>query len=266
MDELGIYEMKIKPLSGIFVKELSDRLHLHLEWECIICYAGAFSAYINDSVYEVHPGEMILIPPKALHYYSSKKGEYMAISFSPNFLFSMKKDLETKRPKKLVTKFTCQKELNDAVNKMKEYFEKGYSFDLYLDPKLLNGMLFLIMYFSMDLFDFVDIDTGSEKLCDNIVSICLNHYTDEISLKMLSKELNISSSTISHVFNNQMQMRILTFVNWLRISEACRLLRDTKKSITEIAYDVGFSSLRSFNRTFLKTISKTPKEYRQNSQ
>ncbi|MBR5279549.1 MAG: helix-turn-helix transcriptional regulator, partial [Clostridia bacterium] len=41
-----------------------------------------------------------------------------------------------------------------------------------------------------------------------------------------------------------------------------RMLRNMERSITEIAQDVGYDSIRSFNRAFSGITSMTPKDYR----
>jgi quercetin dioxygenase-like cupin family protein len=48
----------------------------------------------------------------------------------------------------------------------------------------------------------------------------------------------------------------------LRISYACKLLRDTDKNIAEIAYDCGYSNLANFNRQFRWRCRMAPKTYR----
>jgi AraC-type DNA-binding domain-containing proteins len=48
----------------------------------------------------------------------------------------------------------------------------------------------------------------------------------------------------------------------LRLSYACKLLRETDKTIAEIAYDCGFSNLANFNRQFRWKYRMTPKDYR----
>ena len=50
----------------------------------------------------------------------------------------------------------------------------------------------------------------------------------------------------------------------LRVSAACELLLETRGRIADISEEVGFGSIRSFNRAFLKIMGRTPKEYREN--
>ncbi len=41
------------------------------------------------------------------------------------------------------------------------------------------------------------------------------------------------------------------------------LLRETDRSVTDICFDVGFSSLGTFSRTFREIVGETPSGYRQ---
>ena len=51
-------------------------------------------------------------------------------------------------------------------------------------------------------------------------------------------------------------------MNRYRVQHACRLLRSTGDSITAIALQSGFSTIRNFNRAFREETGMTPREYR----
>jgi len=59
--------------------------------------------------------------------------------------------------------------------------------------------------------------------------------------------------------------KISDYINRLRIKEACRQLCNRDKKIIDIAYDIGFENLRTFNLCFLKFTAMSPSEYRKNS-
>ena len=48
----------------------------------------------------------------------------------------------------------------------------------------------------------------------------------------------------------------------LRIDKACDLLEETDKKTADISEDVGFGSIRTFNRAFLQISGITPLKYR----
>jgi AraC-like DNA-binding protein len=47
-----------------------------------------------------------------------------------------------------------------------------------------------------------------------------------------------------------------------RVERAMFLLRETDRSITDICFDVGFTSLGTFSRTFRDIVAESPSEYR----
>jgi len=47
-----------------------------------------------------------------------------------------------------------------------------------------------------------------------------------------------------------------------RVERAMFLLRETDRSVTEICFDVGFTSLGPFSRTFREIVGQTPSDYR----
>ena len=47
-----------------------------------------------------------------------------------------------------------------------------------------------------------------------------------------------------------------------RVERSMFLLRETDRSITDICFDVGFTSRGTFTRTFTEIIGETPSEYR----
>ncbi len=47
-----------------------------------------------------------------------------------------------------------------------------------------------------------------------------------------------------------------------RVERAMSLLRETDRSVTDICFDVGFTSLGTFSRTFRVIVGETPSEYR----
>jgi transcriptional regulator GlxA family with amidase domain len=49
-----------------------------------------------------------------------------------------------------------------------------------------------------------------------------------------------------------------------RVERSCTLLGGSRKSVSEIAFEVGFDSLSSFNRGFRRLKSTTPLDYRKN--
>jgi AraC-like DNA-binding protein len=61
---------------------------------------------------------------------------------------------------------------------------------------------------------------------------------------------------------SKLQIGFNDYINSLRVSNACKYLVKSEKSITEISEIVGFNTLRTFNRAFVKQMGTTPSKYR----
>ena len=57
-------------------------------------------------------------------------------------------------------------------------------------------------------------------------------------------------------------MNFTDYINVYRFNAACAMLTETDMSMTDIAYESGFQSIRSFNSIFKKLSGVTPREYR----
>ena len=88
------------------------------------------------------------------------------------------------------------------------------------------------------------------------------HSTEELSLTRVAKAVNISANYLSEKFRLVTGANFVQYVARIRIEEACELLKNVDRRISEIAFHVGFQSLSQFNRTFKKLTGKSPTELR----
>ena len=100
------------------------------------------------------------------------------------------------------------------------------------------------------------------KEANEIISYCIEHYNEKLSLESLERALHINKYYISHVINGKIGTSFNAYINSLRISEAARLLIESDKTIKEISAEVGFGTVRSFDRAFKKQKGETAREYR----
>ncbi|MEN3370147.1 MAG: AraC family transcriptional regulator [Verrucomicrobiota bacterium] len=85
---------------------------------------------------------------------------------------------------------------------------------------------------------------------------------DEISLESLAELAELSPFHFSRVFKQTTGMSPLQFVTRERITRAQQLIRETKRSLIEIALEVGYSNPSHFAKVFRKVAGVTPTEFR----
>lgn len=90
-----------------------------------------------------------------------------------------------------------------------------------------------------------------------------NFSNQTLSLSRMSDEVGISPLKISAVIKHTYDLTFRQYLNTIRISEAKRLLQETKLQISQIAYRVGYTNLTHFCRTFKEITSVSPNTFRQ---
>lgn len=91
-------------------------------------------------------------------------------------------------------------------------------------------------------------------------------FTDpEINLQKLAEELDILPHYISQVINSKLNKNFYQFINYYRVEEIKKALKDRSldnQNIITIAFDAGFNSKSSFNSIFKQLTGMTPSQYR----
>jgi AraC-like DNA-binding protein len=84
-----------------------------------------------------------------------------------------------------------------------------------------------------------------------------------LNLKEISRSLDVHPSYLSREFSRYFDdLSFGDYIRKLRIEKAVQLLRDTDRSLSEIAYLTGFSDQSHFNRIFKKFMGQNPSAYR----
>lgn len=89
------------------------------------------------------------------------------------------------------------------------------------------------------------------------------HYREPLTLSDVAAKLGYSYYYLSHIFKGYAGMGFNRFCNMRRVAEAEHLLRNTNRSVTDIALESGFSNARSFNRAFQDVMHMPPLRYRE---
>lgn len=92
------------------------------------------------------------------------------------------------------------------------------------------------------------------------------NYMQQFSVDYLAELCHWSPTHFRRVFHEIMGTSPLDYLNNTRITKSCGLLRSTEHSILDISEMVGFHSVSSFNRYFVKIMQMSPRDYRKQIQ
>lgn len=235
--------------------------HLHKHLEIIYMVSGQTRANVDAEVCHVESGDLLVVFPNKVHSYADLEPNIKYILFYvdpyavPEFAQSF---LTMESTSALIKNASGNQRLDSLVRLLAEYKDfPGEHRDL-----LTKGYLLAFCAEFMSMTELSYKKTEENPTMKSIVAYCSQNFTKELSLSVLEKELHLSKYYISHLFGDILNIKFTDYINSLRISEACRLLRTTDFSITDVASMSGFGTLRTFNRAFIKRMGESPTTYR----
>lgn len=101
-----------------------------------------------------------------------------------------------------------------------------------------------------------------QKLVEQAVSYMQENYKAHINLDDIVSGVFLSKDYFRQIFKKVTGLSISSYIQELRIAEACRLLETTDESSAQIARESGFNDIKFFYQTFKKSTGMTPAEYR----
>lgn len=255
------YFCKITPESNLLPRVLHKHPHI---CEIIFIYRGHGSYFIDNRIYEVAKGDLIICNADSLHeeIFSQQKtlGSY-CLGISNLQLDKLPKNhlLETCFNPVLKTRSAfealevlCQeiyREIHSCQKPNKEYCNH-----------LLQGILAKLLLLPPEKKS--PASAPDTKLALDTKRFIESNYTDALNLTAIAQALKANKYYISHLFKEHFGYPLHQYIIRLRIGEAQNLLINTELNITDIALKVGYNNSNYFQNVFREYIGLTPRKYR----
>jgi len=231
-------------------RNFSFPAHLHQCFEIIIIRSGEMTVKVDLQSFTLKENEALLIFPNQIHALESTNSEHVLCIFSPGLVQAYTAKISDKYPQN--NKFKPDVYLIDALS--------------CLEPSASSAEKKGVLYSLCGQFDktatYDKKQTENEKLLYKIFSFVEEHFNHDCSLANLAKITGYDYSYLSRYFKKTIGISFNSYVTHFRLSHACYLLENTTLPVLRCAYDSGFTSLRSFNRSFKENFRVTPTKYR----
>lgn len=219
---------------------------------------GQGELHYNDSIYVLNPGDLFFIDcrkPHSYHTVSEHGWAYNPIHIQGahmNDLYAIFEEFH-----KPVSHF----DLNSSfVGKLERLWELTEEDSLYHAVEINQLITSLISSLIKSCHD-EQYQKVPESI-KNIQTYIRQHYSEPLTLDILSEHVHLNKYHISHEFKRYCGLSVVEYINSIRINEARMLLAESERSIAEVAEAVGFESLNYFYRVFQKYEKITPLQYR----
>jgi len=87
-------------------------------------------------------------------------------------------------------------------------------------------------------------------------------YAEPLDVRSVAAAAYLSEAHFTRSFRAAFGETPHRYLQRRRVERAMFLLRDTERSVTDICFDVGFTSLGTFSRTFRDIVGESPTDYR----
>lgn len=270
------------PLSSFICKDNNYLAHWHIDVEIVYVCDGSILISVNDESRVLSKGDMAVINSTDIHRYDSTNmhSEIIVTIFHPELIghpagwpeegYYNPVFIESNRINRL-DKNEQDNLLRIIHDITQEYTVQKPFFESYLHGLIIEFTALLQRHFMTPLNGAVKRrirlpDIGKIKKAIEYIN---QNYRDEISLETISEIVDLSPAYFSRLFAKYSGTNFNSYLGRIRVNAAEKLIKTTQDSIISIAYECGFNSIRTFNRTFKsikgcspsqlkKTISTTP--------
>ena len=101
----------------------------------------------------------------------------------------------------------------------------------------------------------------NEDRINDVYSYTMKNFNQKIHTKQIASIANLSEHSFCRYFKTKTGKTYTNFLHEIRIKHACKLLSESKFSISQIINECGFVNYANFFRYFKMLIGKTPAEY-----
>lgn len=230
--------------------------HIHTYFEIEYIFSGQGIMTINGKEHEIKDNTMFFLTPmdfQSMHNIS-KPIEYINISFDELWIAEDVHDL-------ISNNIILDNFKSEIIDMLYNETKKSQILNYRYVKNLLNCLLIQMLRAVKS----TDNEINSNKNTGHIPRVLQYihlHFKDQISIDLLSKQVNLSPNYLCTVFRNITGKTIFEYLTDFRLDFAAKLLIYTEQSLTEICFNSGFNSYSHFMRTFKTKYNCTPKQFR----
>jgi len=245
-------------------------LHYHHNQEFVVIIKGNQQYTVNDRRYILYGGDIFSTYPEELH---SNKGNpqdicefvwfQIDLSKKENFL-GLPEEMgsflysQLVNYKRRITKASTK----DLLMLKRSFFNFSYG-DISHKVLAYTGFIqFLINNICISKSAPMQAEDLYSPDISEAISYIQANLTNDLSVSDIARKCSLSESRLKAKFKSEVGVTPLNYINCLKIDTAKILLKSSDASITDIAFQLGFSSSNYFSSVFRKYTTYTPKEFR----
>lgn len=261
---MAYFEMRSSQLEVILIRQmLIAPMHIHDLLEVVYCRDGELDITIDDVNYRLERSDVAVICPLVVHSYnvSARNGVDGVIFIVNTALYPALGDMLSDACP--VSPVIRSRDISGAA-----FYALSALCNICENPLGSGSELKSIAWLGVALAELCTQMTMAERTLsarDTIMRTILylqRNFRQPLTLNQAAAATGASPNYLSALFSKQLRISFHTLLNAMRLNHALDMLRHSDLPVTEICYDCGFSSLRTFNRVFMDSFGMTPRQLR----
>lgn len=236
-----------------------DHAHMHNYMEIGYCHQGGGRIAIGDRSYRYEKGALCILPPSQPHVtiYEGKGNswEYLVIDvegFLNHVLGPDRRGFAGRTAEEIYKKewILEQKDCGELGAMVKELLKELGNRGEYSEEYVRGCLLALLMEIARMNLGQGSPENRRRELLSPALAYIRKNYRQDIRIEDLAKLCCISETHFRRLFGTVMDTSPVRYINLVRISTACELLKRTDFAIREIGVMTGYPTLSTFQRNF----------------
>lgn len=243
--------------------------HAHDFLELYYFLDGSVTYYIEDQVYDLCPGDLLIIPAGKMHrpVIANEHAAYerMVLWITPQYLQGIDSpagDLQ-KNLQKVGEHGYCVPFRGDetvfvtALLKKLLYMQKNDT-----DPKFCAGAVELYLWTIFRFYGVIDTTHRNEtQVIPQVIRYITEHFSEPLTLEDIAAEFFVSKSYLNRHFKAYTNSTVYAYIMALRLTHARRMLREGIPAV-EAGRECGFSDYSTFYKAFKTQTGLSPQQFK----
>lgn len=266
------------PMNIFFTDVTEFPPHWHEVVELVYITEGSLTIGVNNEVYTMEPGDIMLISGSDVHYFVPIPNQVnrLIVHFDMAYFEAAYPEAKNKRFTRVNLKkgqspdgeIDVHKLLEDQLTEIiNEYNEQRPAYKIVLRARLFDILSILIRNVPMKPYSSQERSRQQKRLSrlENVFRYVEENYASPITLKEIASVANFSEYYFTRFFKEATGMTFGRYLNNYRVEKAAFFLRNSDDSITEVVFKSGFGSIKTFNRVFRQIKGCSPSAYKKDN-
>jgi len=244
--------------------------HSHDYYEFYFFVEGSVAMEIESRVYELSPGDLIIIPPETRHralirdgkvpyrrfvFWISRESCDSLCSQSQDYGYALNADRQVFHYDVIG--------FNTLMGKLFALLDEIHANHFGRESRIALCVSDLMLHIARTVYEMDAPGAGDREVStyEAVTAFIASHLDEDLTLDRISGELFLSKFYLSHLFRENTGLSLHQYIVKRRLAAACEALRSGSRA-SEVCTLVGFSDYSSFFRAFRKEYGLSPIQFR----